>query len=157
MPGRTQRGYDGRGHGAPRRAGPVRPGPDGRERIREGDPGVVVKVRNHVIGHLIPLGSQWTRDAIDRHCTGKTPRAGPIANGDSPECLRAICSCKFDTILSSWRSPSFVGAVVSKKRHTISGKRKGEVFGMWLRIGAAMAGMAGCAVACALLWMKARF
>jgi len=27
---------------------------------------------------------------------------------------------------------------------------------MWLRIGAAMTGMAGCAVACALLWPHAR-
>jgi hypothetical protein len=33
---------------------------------------------------------------------------------------------------------------------------KDEVFGMWLRIGAAMTGMAGCAVACALLWPHAR-
>ena len=27
---------------------------------------------------------------------------------------------------------------------------------MWLRIGAALTGMAGCAVACALLWPHAR-
>ena len=35
-----------------------------------------------------------------------------------------ICSCKFDTILSSQRSPSFVGAVVFKKRHTMLEKAK---------------------------------
>jgi hypothetical protein len=33
---------------------------------------------------------------------------------------------------------------------------KDQVFGMWLRIGAALTGMAGCAVACALLWPHAR-
>jgi hypothetical protein len=33
---------------------------------------------------------------------------------------------------------------------------KNEVFGMWLRIGAAWTGMAVCAVACALLWPHAR-
>jgi hypothetical protein len=45
---------------------------------------------------------------------------------------------------------------VSQKRHTISNQVKDEVFGMWLRIGAALTGMAGCAVACALLWPHAR-
>jgi hypothetical protein len=33
---------------------------------------------------------------------------------------------------------------------------KDEVFGMWLRIGAALTGVAVCAVACALLWPHAR-
>src|ERR1700712_6121756 len=42
----------------------------------------------------------------------------PIPEGHGRS-LRLICLCKFDTILSSQRSPSFVGDVVSEKRHTI--------------------------------------
>src|SRR5258708_6670215 len=56
-----------------------------------------------------------------------------------------------------WEKPFFRrGSCVLKTAHHLKGSRKHRVFGMWLRIGAAMTGMAGCAVACALLWPHAR-
>src|SRR4051795_9402929 len=77
------------------------------------------------------------------------PRTILTGSADSKSPQPHICSCKFDTILSSQRSPSFVGAVVSKKRHTML--RKSENIGLfWMRrtrIGLALAGMAVCAAA----------
>jgi hypothetical protein len=56
-----------------------------------------------------------------------------------------------------WEKPFFRrGSCVLKTAYPSQGQRKDQVFGMWLRIGAAMTGMAGCAVACALLWPHAR-
>src|SRR3954453_18156390 len=47
---------------------------------------------------------------------------------DSGRYQSLICSCKFDTILSSQRSPSFVGAVVSQMRHTMLRQAKTQGF-----------------------------
>src|SRR5262245_10512995 len=69
-----------------------------------------------------------------------------------------ICLCKFDTILSWEKSPSFVGAVVSQKRHTILEKDRniGLFWIMRLRLGTALAGMALSVAVCAALWPHAR-
>jgi hypothetical protein len=56
-----------------------------------------------------------------------------------------------------WEKPFFRrGSCVLKTAHHLKEARKYGIFRMWLRIGAAMTGMAGCAVACALLWPHAR-
>src|SRR5580692_3954917 len=74
-----------------------------------------------------------------------------------PESQTLTCSCKFDTILSSQRSPSFVGVVVSQRRHTMLRRAIDRSFRMKRsRIGPALAAVAVCAVACALLWPRAR-
>src|SRR5262245_3860886 len=66
---------------------------------------------------------------------------------------RLICSCKFDTILSSPDSPSFVGAVVSRKGHPILRAEKLRVFAVKrARVSLAVACMAaGAAVVAALV------
>jgi hypothetical protein len=56
-----------------------------------------------------------------------------------------------------WEKPFFRrGSCVLKATYHLKDSEKTRFFGMRLRIGAAMAGMAGCAVACALLWPHAR-
>src|ERR1043166_4481597 len=55
------------------------------------------------------------------------------------------------------RSPSFVGAAVSQKRHMLCQVRsKGRISSMRLRLEAVLTAVASCAVACALLWPDAR-
>src|SRR5258708_6152969 len=56
-----------------------------------------------------------------------------------------------------WRSPSFVGAIVSRKGHTtLIDETKAGFSTMWLRLGSALAGAAACATACVVLWPHAR-
>src|ERR1700752_2615855 len=70
---------------------------------------------------------------------------------------RLICSCKFDTILSSPESPSFVGEVVSGNWHTILSTRRNLVLAMKrARLGLAVACMAVSAAMAAALWPNAR-
>src|SRR4051812_43313415 len=64
-----------------------------------------------------------------------------------------ICSCKFDTILSSRRSPSFVGAVVSRKWHTIWMEGKGLISAMKLSL--AICATAASAAIGVALWPHA--
>src|SRR5215470_5679474 len=70
---------------------------------------------------------------------------------------RLICSCKFDTILSSPESPSFVGAVVSRKRHPILKAAKLRVFAVKrAKLSWAVACMAVSTAVMAALWPNAR-
>src|SRR4051794_36628298 len=55
-----------------------------------------------------------------------------------------------------WEKPSFRrGRCVLKTAHHFKGSEN-KVYDMWLRIGAAIAAMTGCAAACVLLWPQAR-
>jgi hypothetical protein len=55
-----------------------------------------------------------------------------------------------------WEKPSFRrGRCVLKTAHHLKGS-KSQGFSMWLRVGSAIIGIAGCAVACAALWPHAR-
>src|SRR3954451_15888419 len=85
------------------------------------------------------------------------PRTILTGSIDSKSPQPHICSCKFDTILSSQRSPSFVGAVVSRKRHTILGRGGSIGFdGMKrARVGLALVGMAASVAVGAALWPHA--
>src|SRR3979409_2055255 len=76
---------------------------------------------------------------------------------DSKSPRSLICSCKFDTILSSQRSPSFVGAVVSRKRHTILGRGGGVGLDgvKQARVSLALVGMAASVAVGAALWPHA--
>src|SRR5437870_1877135 len=70
---------------------------------------------------------------------------------------RLICSCKFDTILSSPESPSFVGEVVSRRWHTILITGRNPVLAMKrAKLGLAVAGMVVSATVAATLWPNAR-
>src|SRR5437667_9856057 len=71
---------------------------------------------------------------------------------------RHICSCKFDTILSSPESPSFVGAVVSRNWHTMLRPAKRTSFKAMKRAkpGLAVACVALSAAMAAALWPNAR-
>src|SRR4051812_49648217 len=86
------------------------------------------------------------------------PRTILTGSIDSKSPQPHICSCKFDTILSSQRSPSFVGAVVSRKRHTILGRGGSIGFdGMKrARVGLALVGMAASVAVGAALGPHAR-
>lgn len=56
-------------------------------------------------------------------CRAPYRRVEPIASRSESRIRNRptlISACKFDTILSPWRSPSFVGSVVSENRHTMS-------------------------------------
>src|ERR1700709_2656163 len=56
-----------------------------------------------------------------------------------------------------WEKPFFRrGSCVLKTAHHLKGSEKTRFCDMWLRTGAAMTAMTGCAVACALLWPHAR-
>src|SRR5258708_39419993 len=56
-----------------------------------------------------------------------------------------------------WRSPSFVGAIVSRKGHTtLIDETKAGFSTMWLRLGSALAGAAACSTACVVLRPHAR-
>jgi hypothetical protein len=56
-----------------------------------------------------------------------------------------------------WEKPFFRrGSCVLKTAHHLKASGKTGFLRMWLRLGAAMIGMVGCAVACVLLWPHAR-
>jgi hypothetical protein len=56
-----------------------------------------------------------------------------------------------------WEKPSFRrGSCVLKTAHHLKGSEKTRFCDMWLRIGAAITAMTGCAAACVLLWPHAR-
>src|ERR1700704_3737782 len=56
-----------------------------------------------------------------------------------------------------WEKPFFRrGRCVLKTAHHLKEGEKTRFLGMWWRIGSATVGMAGCAIACALLWPHAR-
>ena len=83
-----------------------------RTDLDDGHAGIIVKVGNDMIGHNMHLdgnGSERNRQHSAR--LNAAYHSGRYCRFPEPRPL--ICSCKFDTILSSQRSPSFVGAVVS--------------------------------------------
>jgi hypothetical protein len=56
-----------------------------------------------------------------------------------------------------WEKPSFRrGSCFLKTAHHLKGSGKTGFLRMWLRLGSAVVGMTGCAVACVLLWPHAR-
>jgi hypothetical protein len=84
-----------------------------RADLDDRDAGIVVEVRNDMVGHSIHLELAMKAVAINTTWQVEMPRTILAGIGDSQSPQPLICSCKFDTILSSQRSPSFVGAVVS--------------------------------------------
>ena len=94
-----------------------------RADLDDGDAAIVMEVGDDVVGHVLHLGGRreiMTRrirnDFAPHHTDG---RARFLAARKRIWMFSWVnYPYKFDTILSSWRSPSFVGAVVSEKRHT---------------------------------------
>jgi hypothetical protein len=95
-------------------------GADAHEFLRtdfdDGDTRVIVEVRNNVVGHIFTFGgggpsANWIRSVIATHHNDRNLRF--LESRAEIRTTVPQVPCKFDTILSSWRSPSFVGAVVS--------------------------------------------
>src|SRR3954454_431627 len=99
-----------------------RVGADAHELLRadldDRDAGIVVKVRNDVIGHLIHLWSQWTREAIDKRRTVRTPRTLLAADRDSQSIQGCNLPMQIRHNLGVWEKPFFRrGSCVLKTAH----------------------------------------
>ena len=139
----------------------------------DGHARIVLKVRNDVIRHSHHLEVRKSKYPYAvaaqhylRHRLHHTERCNEfIGRGAGFVQSATKSSCEFDTILPLWESPSFVGEVVSEKRHTISSTSAGWAGGNRLvhdfamraswRIGWALAGVAASAIAFAVVWPRA--
>jgi hypothetical protein len=88
-----------------------------RTDLDDGNPGIIVEVRNDVIGHTVHLDTMQAQSYATSTVT--MPREPYRRSELNSIVAPLICSYKFDTILALRKSPSFVGAVESWDRHTI--------------------------------------